>query len=262
MNADIPFVSSDLVDGKYTLQDTRIIDFIVEDNEGNLVSPTRSYLSNGSTEVDFNGWDIVGTWYFRLVPVEAGADAEPGLELDEFMFRMYLLRGNGRYLPYQGKRPSFPVNQEKKAPILGNQFYASGKEQLISGEVVPVIIPAFGEMRQYVGTSIITAGSEGVLYQFQVYRDNTIVFDVNQDSSNYPPTSVNKGNVFYFPQNLPSRYDKTSPRYSYFWRVRASYKIEDPNGDLYWSSWSYSFPFTVNIPPGTPFDLSISSGIS
>lgn len=263
MTEDITFTSADLTDGKLVIPNTGIVEFSVENNNGELVAPSRLYSeSSGSTEIDLSGWDIQDVWHIRKIPVEPGKDAEPGVSLEEYMLKMYLLKGDGKYLPYAGIRPSFPIVQEKKAPILGTRFFASGTEQLVAGETVSAVIPAFGEMRQYIGTSEISAGSEGILYQFQVYRDHLMIFDQIQDSLSYPANYSFHGNVFYFPENVPARHSPETPKYTYYWRVRASYKLTDASGNFYWSGWSHTFPFTVNLPPGTPFDLSVSATAS
>lgn len=260
MTEDFAFTADDLVEGKLLLPDTRIVEFSVENNAGELVIPSRAYNElTGSTEVDFTGWQIEGNWYIRVIPVEKGIDAEPGISLDEYMVRMYLLKSDGRYFPYVGTRPAFPISQTRNAPLLGNSFFASGVEQLVAGIVTPVIIPAFGDYRQYVGTAEISSGTEGVLYQFQIYREDLILFDQIQDSLNFPTSGENRGNIFYISPNLIARNSESDPKYTYFWRVRASYKITDSEGNPYWSNWSYTFPFTVNIPPGVPENLSVFS---
>ena len=260
MTEDVAFTAEDLVEGKLQLPDTRIVEFSVENGAGELVIPSRSYNEQtGTTEVDFTNWTVEGTWYIRVIPVEKGLDAEPGISLEEYMVRMYLLKSDGRYFPYVGTRPAFPISQTRNAPLLGNSFFASGVEQLVAGVITPVIIPAFGDYRQYVGTAEISAGTEGVLYQFQVYRDDLVIFDQIQDSLNFSASDTNHGNIFYFSPNLISRPSENEQKYNYFWRVRASYKLTDSSGNLYWSSWSYSFPFTVNIPPGIPDNLSVFS---
>lgn len=255
---ELEFTSADLVDGKLLIPDARIVDFSVEDEEGKLIIPSRFYSAEtGATTVDFTGWEVRGSWHIRKIPVAPGIDAAPGVSLDEYLVRLYLLRGDGKYLPYVGSRPSFPIVREKKAPLLGTRFVASGKEQLVSGEIIPAVIPAFGEARQYVGVSEISAGAEGILYHFQVYRETMIIFEQTQDSLNYPADYAHHGNLFHFPENLPARLPEEEPKLAYRWRVRASYKIADAAGELYWSGWSHSFPFEVNLPPGAPFDLSV-----
>ena len=260
MTEDFAFTKDDLVNKKLVLPDTRIVDFSVENNEGELVIPSRSYSEQtGTTEIDFSDWEIEGTWYIRRIPIEKGIDAEPGITLEEYIVRMYLLRNDGKYLPYVGDRPAFKISQTRKTPLLGNCFFASGFEQLISGNVVKVIIPAFGENRQYIGIAEIDSDYEDIFYQFQVYRENLIIFDKIQDSSNLISSEKNRGNIFYFSPNLESLSSVNGEKYTYFWRVRASYKLTDSMGELYWSNWSYSFPFNVNIPPGIPQNLSVFS---
>ena len=260
MTEDFAFTAEDLVEGKLQLPNTRIVEFSVENNTGELVIPSRAYNElTGSTEVDFTGWQIEGAWHIRVIPVEKGFDAEPGISIEEYIVRMYLLKNDGRYFPYAGERPAFPISQTRNAPLLGNSFFASGTEQFVSGVVTPAIIPAFGDYRQYVGTTEISAGTEGVLYQFQVYREDLIVFDQIQDSLNFPASGTNHGNIFYISPNLIARNSESEPKYTYFWRVRASYKITDSSEKLYWSNWSNTFPFTINIPPGIPYNLSVFS---
>ena len=252
---DFSFTKQDLVDGILIVPDTRIVEFSIEDNNGDLVVPSRYYQEySGETQVDFSGWNIEGTWWVRKISVIPGKDAEPGIELNEYMVNMYLLKSDGKYIIDIGEKPSFPIEQTKTAPVLGSQFYAAEKSQLVSGEIIPAILPAFGEMRQYVWTSAISSGEEGLLYQFQVFRNDLIVFDYIQDSLTFAQNSRFRGNAFYFPENLPSE-TEGKVKYNYYWRVRASYKLKDESGNLYWSGWSKTFPFTVNTPPGAPFDL-------
>ncbi len=260
MTEDMPFTAADLADGRLVLPDTRIVEFSIEDDSGTLVMPSRTYIeSAGATEVDLAGWDVNGTWHVRAIPVYRGEDAQPGVSAAEYMVNMYLLKCDGRYLPYVGRRESFPVARVSSAPILGTSFFASGAEQLVSGTVVPVKIPAYGEYRQYVGTTEIAPGAEGVLYHFQVYRESEMIFDRTQDSLNFAASEKNHGNIFYFSPNLTARASDVESKYRYFWRVRASYKISDADGAMYWSGWSGTFPFTVNIPPGAPYNLSVSA---
>lgn len=263
MTEDIAFTSLDLVDGVLSIPNTKIMEFSIENNLGELVIPSRSYSDyTKATTIDFTNWDIQGVWHLRKIPVEKGKDAEPGVSLDEYLVQMYLLKANGLYLPHSGEAPAFPVVQEKKAPLLSKRFYASGTEQLVSEEVIKAIIPCSGSMRQYVGTAEISSGIEGMLYQFQVYRGDTVLYDVTQDSLVYPQNYIHHGNEFYFPELLPAKADIESIRYTYYWRVRASYKLRSPQNELYWSGWSKQFPFTVNTPPPVPYELSVSADVS
>ena len=260
MNSDIPFTSSDLIDNKLTIPNTRIVDFSVENDAGELVLPSKSYsISSGSTTIDFSSFDINGTWHVRQIPVAPGQDAEEGVSIEEYLVKLYLIGTNVNYVPYTGTVPSLPMEKEKKAPILGNIFKASGKDQFVSGEIIKVNIPAFGEKRQWVMTSPISSGAEGILYQFQIYKNDLIIFDSIQDSILYPASDLYRGNAFYFPENLPDREEQNMPKTTYYWRVRASYKLKDENNNYYWSGWSSQFPFTINTPPTPPFDLSVSA---
>ena len=259
MIEDFSFTKNDLVDGILTVPKARIVEFSIEDNNGELVIPSRSYYEpKEETYVDFSDWNIEGTWWIRKISVIPGKDAEPGIELNEYMVNMYLLKSDGKYIIDIGEKFSFPIEQTKTAPILGSQFYAAETSQLVLGEIIPAILPAFGEMRQFVWTSLISSGVEGLLYQFQVYRNDMIVYDIIQDSLAFAQNSRFKGNAFYFPENLPAQ-NENKIKINYYWRVRASYKLKDESGNLYWSAWSKTFPFTVNTPPSTPFDLYVKT---
>jgi len=263
MTEDFSFTSVDLVDGKLAIPDTRIVEFSIENENGELVLLPRLYSDyENKTIVDFSMIDVQGTWHIRKIPVEKGEDAEPGIPLDEYLVQLYLLRDNGKYLPHVGDAPAFPLEQEKNAPLLSKKFYASGTDQFVSEEVVQAIIPCKGEMRQYVGTAEIYSGVEGILYQFQVFRGDTVLYDVTQDSLVYPENYMHHGNDFYFPELLPARPSEGEEKYTYYWRVRASYKIKNPDGELYWSGWSKQFPFIVNTPPPVPYELSVSASNS
>lgn len=258
MNEDIAFTSSDLTENTLSLPDTRIVDFSIENNLGELVLPPRTYSDyTGTTTINFTNWDIQGTWHIRKVPVERGKDAEQGIALDEYLVQMYLLKSNGLYMPHTGDEQVFPIVQERKAPVLGKRFHASGKDQLISNEIVRAVIPCSGMMRQYVGTTEISSGVEGILYHFQVYRGDAVIYDVTQDSLVYPASYIHHGNDFYFPELLPAKPSQEAEKYVYYWRVRASYKLMNPAGELYWSQWSRQFPFVVNTPPPAPYELSV-----
>lgn len=142
------------------------------------------------------------------------------------------------------------------------QFYASGFPQLnlMTEEVIEVLIPALGDHRQYfmIDAQTDTFGS-GLYYHFQVSRNYNfvnLIYDVIQDSNDsfpYLENTINQGNVFFVPkgENLISGHQ-------YYWRVRFSDK-RMIDGNLVWGNWSKKFSFFVNSLPKKIENLTINS---
>ena len=63
---DIEFTSSDLSDDKYIINNAKIGEFAVIDNDGYLIMPDEIQEGN-NVEIDFTGFDVVGTWKILFI---------------------------------------------------------------------------------------------------------------------------------------------------------------------------------------------------
>ena len=246
-------------DNILTVFDSKIIDFIVYDHNGSQVLVPKQYSEeNNSVDVDLSEFDISGTWTAQKLIVQQGASAEQPLSASDFTQLEYLLHLNNQYAPLHRSKNPIPVANIQDIPFVGQQFYASGTQQLINGRSIVATIPASGENRQYVGTS---RTNKDCLHHFQVWSGQQIVLEAILDSQDFDQGGVNLGQIYYFPQNLKA-YDEFGNRKEYNWRARISYKEISSSenswpDNLIWSEWSQFFTFKVNIPPGTPFELRV-----
>ena len=81
---DFSFTSSDLINGKLTIQGAIVGGFAIEDGSGNLVMPSQKSITNG-VEVDFSRFNVQGTWRVRFFRGDPGRNTTGGISPSEAM---------------------------------------------------------------------------------------------------------------------------------------------------------------------------------
>lgn len=244
----IEFSIVDLIQRKFFIPNVFTSQIAVEDNSGLLVYPDIKTKSNG-VEIDFTGWKFEGAWKVYVVNAFQGVQGIQGenAKATETSF-VSICNFFGSPIYTTKKIPIEAYIEPQPAPTLPEvvvDYQASGFSQLMdNGTVLPAVIPNKGVNRQWFYRN--KPDDLNNIYNFQISRSSLFldfVFDVVQDSN-----ENSNANTFYIPegQNLQSSTQ-------YFWRVR--YKNVSYGG--IWESWSKTFPFTVNMIPPSPSDLTV-----